>query len=59
MELKKDHACFHHPLMLHGSYPNESKNSRRALVLNVFADGTRSDTDEVMLRGTNIKVPNG
>lgn len=45
--------------MLYGSYPNESKNSRRALVLNVFADGTRSDMDEVMLRGTNIKVPNG
>lgn len=59
MELKKGHACFHHPLMIHGSYANQSQNSRRALVLNVFADGTKSDTDDVMLRGTDIKVPNG
>lgn len=59
MELKKGHACFHHPLMVHGSYANKSKNSRRALVLNVFADGTKSDTDDVMLRGTDIRVSNG
>lgn len=59
MELKKGHACFHHPLMLHGSFANKSTNSRRALVLNVFADGTKSDTDEIMLRGTDIKVAKG
>lgn len=59
MELKKGHACFHHPLMLHGSFENKSDRSRRALVLNVFADGTKSATDDVMLRGTDIKVPNG
>lgn len=59
MELKKGHACFHHPLMLHGSFENKSKNSRRALVLNVFADGTLSDTDDIMLRGTEIRVPKG
>lgn len=59
MELKKGHACFHHPLMLHGSFENKSDRSRRALVLNVFADGTMSATDDVMLRGTDIKVPNG
>lgn len=59
MELKKGHACFHHPLMIHGSYANQSDRSRRAMVLNVFADGTSSDTDDVMLRGTDIKVPKG
>ena len=59
MELKKGHACFHHPLMLHGSFENKSDRRRRALVLNVFADGTKSATDDVMLRGTDIKVPNG
>ena len=59
MELKKGYACFHHPLMVHGSFANKSKRSRRALVLNVFADGTLSDTDDVMLRGTDIKVPKG
>lgn len=59
MELKAGHACFHHPLMVHGSYENKSSRSRRAMVLNVFADGTRSDTDDIMLRGTDIKVPKG
>lgn len=59
MELKKGHACFHHPLMMHGSYANTSERSRRAMVLNVFADGTRSDTDDIMLRGTDIRVAKG
>lgn len=59
MELKKGHACFHHPLMLHGSYENKSDRSRRAMVLNVFADGTMSNTNEVMLRGTDICIPKG
>lgn len=59
MELKKGHACFHHPLMLHGSFANKSERSRRAMVLNVFADGTASDTDDIMLRGTDIRVPKG
>ena len=59
MELKKGHACFHHPLMIHGSFANQSERSRRAMVLNVFADGTMSDTDDLMLRGTDIRVPKG
>lgn len=59
MILKKGHACFHHPLMLHGSFENKSTRSRRAMVLNVFADGTKSDTDDIMLRGTDIKIPKG
>lgn len=51
IEMKKGHAAFHHPLLVHGSYENKSANSRRAFVLNVFADGTRSDSDQPMLAG--------
>ncbi|GAA4438575.1 hypothetical protein GCM10023188_34160 [Pontibacter saemangeumensis] len=54
IELKKGYAAFHHPLMVHGSYKNESDRSRRAFVLNVFADGTRSDTDEEVLTGVPV-----
>jgi ectoine hydroxylase-related dioxygenase (phytanoyl-CoA dioxygenase family) len=51
IELKKGYATFHHPLMVHGSYENKSARSRRAFVLNVFKDGTQSNTDEVLLQG--------
>jgi ectoine hydroxylase-related dioxygenase (phytanoyl-CoA dioxygenase family) len=51
IEMKKGYGSFHHPLMVHGSYENKSEMSRRAFVLNVFADGTISDTDEEMLSG--------
>lgn len=51
IELKKGYATFHHPLMVHGSYQNNSANSRRAFVLNVFADGTLSNTNEELLKG--------
>ena len=51
IEMPKGHASFHHPLMVHGSYANRSENSRRAFVLNVFADGTRSASNEEMLQG--------
>jgi hypothetical protein len=51
IELKKGYATFHHPLMVHGSHANQSSKSRRAFVLNVFADGTLSNTDEVLLNG--------
>lgn len=51
IELKKGHAAFHHPLMVHGSFPNKSPRSRRAFVLNVFTDGTESNTDEALLKG--------
>jgi len=59
IELKKGYATFHHPLMVHGSYENKSDISRRAFVINVFADGTKSDTDGEMLRGTPITVKKG
>jgi hypothetical protein len=52
IELKAGYATFHHPLLLHGSYENKSARSRRAFVLNVFADGTMSNTsDEPVLEG--------
>ena len=58
IEMKKGHATFHHPLMVHGSYENKSERSRRAFVLNVFADGTHSVSDEPLLQ--NIpSVPKG
>jgi ectoine hydroxylase-related dioxygenase (phytanoyl-CoA dioxygenase family) len=58
IELKKGYATFHHPLMVHGSYENKSENSRRAFVLNVFADGTVSNTNDELLAGVP-KVPKG
>jgi len=54
IELKKGYATFHHPLMVHGSYANRSAMSRRAFVLNVFADGTISNTDEELLKGVPV-----
>lgn len=54
IELKKGYGTFHHPLMVHGSYENKSSRSRRAFVLNVFADGTASNSDEVILPGVPV-----
>lgn len=51
VEMKKGYASFHHPLLVHGSFENDSERSRRAFVLNVFADGTRSNTDDEILTG--------
>ena len=56
--LKAGYATFHHPLMVHGSFANSSLNARRAFVLNVFADGTVSDTDEPLLEGVPV-IPKG
>ncbi len=58
IELKKGFATFHHPLMVHGSYENKSDKPRRAFVLNVFADGTISNTDEELLKGVPM-IPKG
>ncbi|MEM9671618.1 MAG: phytanoyl-CoA dioxygenase family protein [Bacteroidota bacterium] len=54
IEMKKGYGAFHHPLLVHGSYENKSDRSRRAFVLNVFADGTRSATDDELLAGVPI-----
>jgi hypothetical protein len=52
IELKKGYGTFHHPLLVHGSYENRSDRSRRAFVLNMFADGTVSDTEQTLMPGT-------
>lgn len=57
-ELKAGEAVFHHPLMLHGSYENRSERQRRAVVINVFRDGTLSDSDAPLLEGADV-VPKG
>ncbi|CAF3246111.1 unnamed protein product [Rotaria socialis] len=49
--LRKGHASFHHPLTVHGSYPNRTSLPRRSAVLNYFVEGTRSNTDEPFFHG--------
>jgi ectoine hydroxylase-related dioxygenase (phytanoyl-CoA dioxygenase family) len=51
IELQKGEASFHHPLMVHGSYANQTSRSRRAAVINVFRDGVVSASDEPLLAG--------
>ena len=58
IEMKKGYGTFHHPLLVHGSYENNSEISRRAFVINVFADGTVSNTDDELLAGVPI-IPKG
>lgn len=57
-ELKAGEAVFHHPLTLHGSFANQSARPRRAVVVNLFRDGTRSDADEPLLEGVET-IPRG
>ncbi|MBX2817934.1 MAG: phytanoyl-CoA dioxygenase family protein [Saprospiraceae bacterium] len=49
--MKAGFGTFHHPLLVHGSYANTSQRARRAYVINVFADGTRSNTEDELLQG--------
>jgi phytanoyl-CoA dioxygenase PhyH len=51
IELKKGMATFHHPLMVHGSFENDTDRPRRAAVINVFRDGVRSASNEPLLEG--------
>lgn len=57
-EVKAGEAIFHHSLTLHGSGANTSSRPRRAFVINVFADGVKSDSDEPLLDGVPV-VPKG
>lgn len=50
IELEAGEASFHHPLTLHGSDENRTDRPRRAVVLNVMADGVRSATAEPLLQ---------
>ena len=58
VETKEGEAIFHHPLALHGSGENRSNNPRRAFVINVFADGVLSDSNEILLNGVPA-IPKG
>jgi len=51
VETKAGEAIFHHSLTLHGSGENKSTRPRRAFVINVFADGVKSDSNDVLLTG--------
>ncbi|XP_062500241.1 phytanoyl-CoA dioxygenase domain-containing protein 1 homolog [Corticium candelabrum] len=52
--LKKGEASFHHPLMVHGSFSNQTDKPRRAAVVNYIADGVYSDSDDPILAGTPL-----
>ena len=58
VEMPAGYGTFHHPRMVHGSYANTSDRPRRAFVLNVFADGTLSNTDGELLTGVP-PIPKG
>jgi ectoine hydroxylase-related dioxygenase (phytanoyl-CoA dioxygenase family) len=51
IELKAGGCSFHHPLLVHGSFENRTERPRRALVINAFLDGTRSDSNDELLKG--------
>jgi ectoine hydroxylase-related dioxygenase (phytanoyl-CoA dioxygenase family) len=51
IELEAGECAFHHPLMVHGSHANSTLYPRRAAVINVFKDGTKSAANEPLLSG--------
>jgi ectoine hydroxylase-related dioxygenase (phytanoyl-CoA dioxygenase family) len=51
IELKAGECSFHHPLMVHGSFENESDRPRRGVVINVFRDGVLSASNDPPLQG--------
>ena len=51
IELKAGECSFHHPLMVHGSYANQTAKPRRAVVINAFRDGVLSASDAPLLEG--------
>ncbi len=46
VEMKAGEASFHHPLLMHGSYENNSERGRRATLINVFSDGVVSNRED-------------
>lgn len=58
IEVRRGECSFHHPLMIHGSFENCVDRPRRATVINVFRDGTKSDSHEALLAGVP-PVPKG
>jgi ectoine hydroxylase-related dioxygenase (phytanoyl-CoA dioxygenase family) len=61
IEMKKGYASFHHPLIMHGSYENKSDRSRRATLINVFADGVISNRNHDKSSGADNypQIPKG
>jgi ectoine hydroxylase-related dioxygenase (phytanoyl-CoA dioxygenase family) len=57
VELRAGEASFHHPLTVHGSYPNASDRPRRAAVVNFIRDGVMSDSNEPLLEGVPVIAP--
>jgi ectoine hydroxylase-related dioxygenase (phytanoyl-CoA dioxygenase family) len=57
IELKAGECSFHHPMMVHGSYANETAVPRRALVINAVRDGVTSASDEPLLEGVPVIAP--
>ena len=57
IELKAGECSFHHPLMIHGSYANETSTPRRAVVINAFQDGVYSDSYDPLLKGVPVIAP--
>ena len=58
IELQAGECSFHHPLMVHGSYANQTARPRRAVVINAFRDGVVSASDAPLLEGVPT-IPNG
>jgi len=58
IELKKGECSFHHPLMVHGSYQNNTETPRRATVINVFREGVCSASNGPLLEGVP-PIPSG
>ena len=44
--------------MIHGSFENRTERPRRAMVINAFLDGTRSDSGDELLKGVP-PIPKG
>jgi len=57
IELKVGECSFHHPLMVHGSFENQTNQPRRAVVINAVLDGVRSVSDKPLLDGVPAIPP--
>ena len=58
VELAAGECSFHHPLLVHGSYENQTESPRRATVINCFRDGVQSESNEPLLEGVPV-IPKG
>lgn len=56
--LKRGYASFHHPLLVHGSFANQTETPRRAVVINLVRDGVCSQSNDPLLKGVS-PVPTG